>query len=65
MILQDVSPVDTVRILEAMIPFYIETDYLCKTQGCGGAKPLPVSPKALLVGGLCAPTFCIKFNPIQ
>ncbi|VDM77967.1 unnamed protein product [Strongylus vulgaris] len=34
MILQVVLPVDTVRILQEMIPFYFESDYLCRTKGC-------------------------------
>ncbi|EYB90754.1 hypothetical protein Y032_0214g2316 [Ancylostoma ceylanicum] len=34
MILQDVSPVDTVRILQEMIPFYFDADYLCRTRRC-------------------------------
>uniref|UniRef100_A0A1I7WWP3 SAC3_GANP domain-containing protein n=1 Tax=Heterorhabditis bacteriophora TaxID=37862 RepID=A0A1I7WWP3_HETBA len=34
MILQQPSPVDTMKILQKMIPFYIETDYFCKLHEC-------------------------------
>ncbi|KAL6739096.1 hypothetical protein Aduo_012582 [Ancylostoma duodenale] len=34
MILQDVSPLDTVEILQEMIPFYFDADYLCRTRSC-------------------------------
>ncbi|ETN72161.1 SAC3/GANP family protein [Necator americanus] len=32
MILQNLPAVDTIRILEAMIPFYFESEYLCRTK---------------------------------
>ncbi|PIO55641.1 SAC3/GANP family protein [Teladorsagia circumcincta] len=34
MILQDISAAEALRILEAMIPFYLETDYICRTRNC-------------------------------
>ncbi|KAK6057557.1 WD domain, G-beta repeat protein [Cooperia oncophora] len=34
MILQDVTAQETLHILEAMIPFYLETNYICRTRKC-------------------------------
>ncbi|WKX94716.1 hypothetical protein Q1695_011744 [Nippostrongylus brasiliensis] len=34
MILQDICPKDTLELLEEMIPFYLETEYLCRTRKC-------------------------------